>query len=104
MGAKMRLIDAKQRRDDLQEVVTRTRSKASAAYEFDKKERGSNQGFGDWAFRNYPMYISMKSDLQEAEAALSAANIEVYGPEAKDLDRRMGRLKQAEDEDEAHRE
>jgi hypothetical protein len=104
MGAKTRLKDAQRRRDDLQDLVTRTRSKASAAYEFDKKERGSNQGFKDWAFRNYPMYISMKSDLQEVEAALSAANIEVYGPGAVDLDRRISRLKQAQDEDEAHRE
>jgi hypothetical protein len=48
------------------------------------------------------MYISMKREVEETEAAVFFASMDLYGSASQDLLRSMDRLREAQDEDEAH--
>jgi hypothetical protein len=80
----------------VQEAMDALSAKAKEAYGEENK-----LPFSAWVSKNYPKYDSLKSELQQAAASTGAAMIEVYGPGAKELNRRITMLDKARD-DEAH--
>jgi hypothetical protein len=58
--------------------------------------------FSGWVSKNYPKYDSLKNELQSAAASAATAAIEVYGPGAKELNRRIVMLDKASDMIESH--
>lgn len=95
----MRLQSAEKKQADLAAKMDELRPKAQAAFEADTN-KPEKMPFRTWVSRNYPNYDSLNSELQQASSSRSAAMIEVYGPGAKELTRKISYIDKALDQDE----